>query len=107
MRRYYFDLRDGGKLQTDDEGRELSSFEDVQEEATMSLAELALEAMARRGAGHRMSMEVRDDLALVLRVTCTFEIERPRQSGDRSVISDGLLTLDSARANQPFSVSRE
>ena len=68
MRRYYFDVRDDDNLQTDDEGRDFSSVEAVQDEATVSLAELALDAMAKRGADHRMSIEVRDDRGAVLKV---------------------------------------
>ena len=80
MRRYYFDVRDDNNLQTDSEGRDFSSFEAVQDEATVSLAELALDAMAKRGADHRMSIEVRDDLGPVLKVNCAFEIERLQRS---------------------------
>ena len=76
MRRYYFDVREGDELHSDEEGRDLSSFEAAQEEATMSLAELALDAMGKRGADHRMSIEVRDDRGPVLKVNCTFEIKR-------------------------------
>ena len=68
MRRYYFEVRDDDNLQTDDEGRDFSSVEAVQDEATVSLAELALDAMAKRGADHRMSIEVRDDRGPVLKV---------------------------------------
>ena len=80
MQRYYFDLRDGDALQTDEEGRDLSSFEAMQEEATISLAEIALDAVAKCGAGHRMSLEVRDIRGPVLRVNCTFEVERIRRA---------------------------
>ena len=81
MRRYYFDVREDDNLQTDDEGRDFSSVEAAQDEATVSLAELALDAMAKRGADHRMSIEVRDDRGPVLKVNCTFEIERLQRSG--------------------------
>ena len=80
MRRYYFDVRDGDKLQTDDEGRDYSSLEAVQDEAAMSLAELAVETMAKRGADHRMSVEVRNERGPLLNVTCTFAFERLQQS---------------------------
>jgi hypothetical protein len=80
MRRYYFDVREDDNLQTDDEGRDLSSFEAAQDEATVSLAELALDAIAKRGADYRMSIEVRDDRGPVLKVNCTFEIERLQES---------------------------
>ena len=77
MRRYYFDFRDGGHLQTDDDGRDFASFEGARQEATMSLAEMALDAMGRRGADHRISLEVRDDRGPVLKVNCIFEIVLP------------------------------
>ena len=32
MRRYYFDVRDGDELHTDNDGRDFSSFEDVQKD---------------------------------------------------------------------------
>ena len=81
MRRYYFDLRDGDRLHSDDEGRDLASFDAAREEATMSLAEMALDAMGKRGADHRMSIEVRDDRGPVLKVNCIFEIVL-HQAGD-------------------------
>ncbi|WP_065754372.1 DUF6894 family protein [Bradyrhizobium paxllaeri] len=76
MRHYYFDVRDGDTLQTDDEARELSSFDAMQEEATLTLAEMALDAMGKRSADHRMSIQVRDDRGPLLKVRCAFEIER-------------------------------
>jgi Domain of unknown function (DUF6894) len=84
MRHYYFDVHDGDELQTDEEGRDLSSFEAAQEEATLSLAEIALDAMGRRGSDHRMSIEVRDDRGPILKVKCTFEIERLQQKGENT-----------------------
>ncbi|KRR06743.1 hypothetical protein CQ12_40830 [Bradyrhizobium jicamae] len=84
MRHYYFDIRDGDTLQTDDEGRELSSFEAMQEEATLTLAEMALDAMGKRGADHRMSIQVRDDRGSLLKVRWTFEIERLQHSEENS-----------------------
>jgi hypothetical protein len=41
MRRYYFDLREGDDLAPDEEGLELPSIEQVQEEAARSLADMA------------------------------------------------------------------
>lgn len=73
--RYYFDVREGASLQTDEEGRDLSSFEAMQEEATLSLAEMALDAIGRSGADRRMSIEVRNERGPVLKVNCTFEVE--------------------------------
>ena len=79
MSRYYFDVRDGDKLRPDDEGCDLSSFEAMREEAAVSLAEIAVDAVGKRGVVPRMSIEVRDDRGPVLAVKCTFEIERLRQ----------------------------
>jgi uncharacterized protein DUF6894 len=78
MRRYYFDLREGDDLAADDEGLELPSIERVQEEAARSLADMARDAVRKNhdGAGHRMSIEVRDDGGPVLQVKFTFEINR-------------------------------
>ena len=50
--RYYFDVRDGYNLRTDDEGQRFSSYEAMEEEATLSLVEMALEEMGKRGADH-------------------------------------------------------
>ena len=42
--RYYFDLRDGDEIITDDEGLELNGIDRVQEEAACSLADMAKDA---------------------------------------------------------------
>ena len=41
LKRYYFDLRDGNGLAPDEEGVELPDIESVQEEAALSLADMA------------------------------------------------------------------
>jgi hypothetical protein len=50
--------------------------------ATLTLAELALEVMGKRGADHLMSIEVRNDHGPFLKVKCTFEIERLQQGDE-------------------------
>ena len=69
-------MRDGEALLVDDEAPEHDSLEGAKDEAMLSLAELALDAMGKRGADDRMSMEVRDGRGPVLQVSCTFEVER-------------------------------
>jgi uncharacterized protein DUF6894 len=78
--RYYFDLREGDQIAIDDEGLELSTIEAVQEEAALSLADMARDAVQTHhdGAGHPRAIEVRDDTGLVLKVKVTFEVDRIR-----------------------------
>ena len=45
MSRYYFDLRDGGELVTDEEGIVLGNLGAVREEAVLALADLARETL--------------------------------------------------------------
>jgi hypothetical protein len=79
--RYYFDLRDGEEVAVDDEGVELSSLQAVQEEAALSLADMARNAIPAQlndGAYHLMAIEVRDESGPVLRVRLTCEFDRRR-----------------------------
>jgi hypothetical protein len=73
MPRYYFDIRDGDELAPDEEGVELTSMEAVQLEAARSLAAMARDAIpaVMKSGGHRMAVEVRDDV--VMKVLFTFE----------------------------------
>jgi hypothetical protein len=41
MRRYFFDMLDGGKVVPDEEGMNLSSLDAVQDEAAYALADMA------------------------------------------------------------------
>src|SRR3954469_7359581 len=59
MQRYFFDVRTGDKLATDEEGMMLPSLTAVQTEASKSLAELARD-MIRLQSGHHLAVEVRD-----------------------------------------------
>lgn len=80
--RYYFDLRDGDTLATDEEGLELPGLQQVQQEAARSLADMARDAALTfdSSANHHMAIEVRDDAGAVLEVKFTFEIDRlPKQ----------------------------
>jgi len=61
--RYYFDLRDGNDLAIDEEGSYFLSLEAAQEEAALSLAHMARDAVKElcRYPTHKMEVEVRDD----------------------------------------------
>jgi hypothetical protein len=79
MPRYYFDMREGDEIATDDEGLELDSLQAVQEEAARSLADMARDAISRHNGVQRhrqMAIEVRDDIGPILRVAFTFTIDR-------------------------------
>jgi hypothetical protein len=80
MPRYYFDMREGDEIAPDEEGTELRTMEAVQEEAARTLADMARDAIRGRldGAGHQMSVEVRDEAGPVMQVNFTFEVHRHR-----------------------------
>jgi hypothetical protein len=81
LKRYYFDLRDGNALAPDEEGVELPDIESVQEEAALSLADMARNAdrtHPKHGPGHCMAIEVRDESGPILKVLFTFEADRRR-----------------------------
>jgi hypothetical protein len=76
---YYFDLRKGDELSPDQEGTELSSMDDVQDEAAYALSDmLRNEVRATNGnplARHLM-IEVRDGGGPLLDAKFSFEIKR-------------------------------
>ena len=76
MARYYFDIREGDDLATDEEGLELSTLQAVQEEAARSLADMARDAVRGEpdGAAHDMSIEVRDANGPVMDVKFSFRV---------------------------------
>jgi hypothetical protein len=82
MARYYFDLRNGDEIASDNEGLELPSIVRVQEEAARSLADLAKDVATRAtqdGKAHRMGIEVRDETGPVMQVRFTFDVRWFRQ----------------------------
>jgi hypothetical protein len=78
MKRYFFDLRDGGAFAVDHEGCEFASLAAAQEEAVGALAEMAKRAVPAvlKNGGHRMAIEVRDESGPILKVLITFEADR-------------------------------
>lgn len=76
MPRYYFDVREGDTVASDEEGLELFSIQAVQEEAALSLADMARDAVRKDHDGARqMAVEVRDDNGPVLQAKFTFGID--------------------------------
>ena len=76
MARYYFDLRNG-QLTVDEEGLELRDLAAVQEEAALSLGNMARDAVRTSvGSVTDMAVEVRDDRGPVMLVKLTFQVFR-------------------------------
>jgi hypothetical protein len=78
MRRYFFDVRDGGDVIPDEEGMELSTIDAAQNEATRALADMARDEVRTRngnGSACDLIIEVRDDDGPVMRAKFTFEID--------------------------------
>jgi hypothetical protein len=75
MRRYYFDWREGDEVFPDEEGLELSTIEEVQEEAARSLADMMRDVVHQHleDVGYPVAIEVRDDDGPVLQLKFTFE----------------------------------
>ena len=79
MKRYYFDIRDGDGFAPDEEGLELPDIEAAQEEAALSLADMARHAVriSRRNA-RLMQIEVRDDNGPILHAKFVFAIDQEK-----------------------------
>jgi hypothetical protein len=81
MPRYYFDMREGDEIAPDEEGMELDTLEEVQEEAARTLADMAKDGIRggrTNGARGPMSIEVRDAAGPVLQVKFTLEVRQLR-----------------------------
>ena len=88
MPRYYFDFREGDEIAIDKEGLELSTPEQVMEEAARSLADLTKNQLSADHDDHldcNMSIEVRDEAGPVLQARFTFAIDRLSWAWSRSV----------------------
>jgi hypothetical protein len=79
MALFYFDLRNGDELSSDEEGTELHTMDDVQDEAAYSLSDM-LRDEVRVTNGHplarHLTIEVRDGNGPVLDATFSFAIKR-------------------------------
>jgi hypothetical protein len=78
MALYYFDSRDDDKLVPDKEGTELSSMEEVQNEAAYALADMLRDQLPiANGNGHARDLivEVRDTGGPVMHARFSFEMQ--------------------------------
>ena len=80
MPRYYFDVRDGESVSTDDEGIELRALEGAWMEAARSAAELAKDRLPARlfRGDQQMTVDIRDACGPVMAISVTFRVE-PRR----------------------------
>jgi hypothetical protein len=81
MTRCYFDIREGDEVFLDEKGLELSTLQKVQEEAALSLADMARDAVRGQfdGASSCMVVEVGGDSGPVMQVKFTFEVEKKQR----------------------------
>jgi hypothetical protein len=69
MTKYFFDFRAGNALSLDDEGEQLPDVEAGHGEALGALADAIHDVVLQGQSDQHFSVEVRDDLGLVLEVT--------------------------------------
>jgi len=105
---YFFDLRNGDQLAPDEEGTELSTMDDVQDEAAYALSDM-LRDEVRVTNGHplarHLTIEVRDDIGPVLEVSFAFAINacsnHPLPQPD-SITHDRSLPIRLKSPKQPW-----
>ena len=76
---YYFDSRDGDEFVFDNEGTDLSSMDEVQNEAAYALADVLrdqLRAANGNALARHLVVEVRDNGGPVLHARFSFEAQR-------------------------------
>jgi hypothetical protein len=81
MARFYFDVRQDGKIAPDDEGMILPDIEAVKREAVLSLAEMAREAIRsdwETDAPHELAIQAQADEQLILEAKIAFEVSQRR-----------------------------
>jgi hypothetical protein len=77
MPRFFFDVREGNSLTSDDEGLDFPDIEQAHREANRALADMAKEAI-RDGQLSELAIEIRDNSAPLLRTTLRLEVHRLR-----------------------------
>jgi Domain of unknown function (DUF6894) len=78
---YYFDLRDDDKVVLDEEGTELSSMDEVQNEAAYALADMLRDQLPianGNGLARDLIVEVRDGGGPVMHTRFAFEMQHLR-----------------------------
>jgi len=80
MMRFYFDIREAGRVIPDEEGVVLPDMEAVQREATQSLVEIARDAIRNHGRDGplELAIEARTDNGPILQAKLVFEMVRIR-----------------------------
>jgi len=76
---YYFDARDDAKLVPDKEGTELSSMDEVQNEAAYALSDMLRDQLPitnGNGLARDLTVEVRDTGGPVMHARFSFEMQR-------------------------------
>lgn len=71
--RYYFDVREGDCVTTDDVGLDLLNRESALLEAARTIAELARDEIPKHLSGHKIVISARDTAGPILSVSVTFE----------------------------------
>jgi uncharacterized protein DUF6894 len=76
---YYFDARNGDELSPDEEGIELSTMDDVQDEAAYALSDMLrdeVRATNGRPLARHIAIEVRDAADPFLHASFAFDVKR-------------------------------
>jgi hypothetical protein len=79
MALFYFDLRNGDELSSDEEGTELHTMDDVQDEAAYALSDMLRDTMRVTNGNplaRHLTIEVRDIEGPLLDAKFSFEIKR-------------------------------
>ena len=62
MQRFYFDIREGDKFTSDDEGLDFGCLDDAEREAVIAAAEIGRDRLPKSGA-REVTVEVRTSVA--------------------------------------------
>ncbi len=77
MPRYFFDTRDGDRLERDDDGLDLESSEQARQEAERALADLARDVLPD-GDMRELEIEVRDENDVIFVARMRIDAGTPR-----------------------------
>jgi hypothetical protein len=75
MTRYFFDFRSDNTFSLDEEGVELPNIQAVHDEGVRALAEIIRDATVEGATAQRISIEARDRIGPVLKVTALLKSE--------------------------------
>ena len=72
MARYFFDFKSDAALSVDEEGVELLSSEAAHDAAVVALVDALRDSAIEGATNQRISVEVRDDVGMVVQVSIVF-----------------------------------